>query len=252
MDGLARHALITGGGRGIGRAIAAALTAAGVAVTITGRSEAPLRETVQLKEAAGFFTADVTDARALGEGIKQAVAERGGIDILVANAGGAESAPFAKSGADTFRRMIDLNLMGTVHAAQAVIGNMSARNFGRIVVVASTAGLKGYAYVSAYCAAKHALVGLVRSLALETAKSGITVNAVCPGFTDTELMRESIARITEKTGRSEDAALKEFTRQNPLGRLIAPEEVAAAVAFLCSNAASGITGTTVTIAGGEV
>jgi 3-hydroxybutyrate dehydrogenase len=252
MDGRARHALVTGGGRGIGRAIAAALTAAGVAVTITGRSEAPLREAVTQGHAVGYFTADVTDAGALSDGIKQAAAERGAIDILVANAGGAESAPFAKTGADTFRRMIDLNLMGTVHAAQAVIGDMTARKFGRIVVVASTAGLKGYAYVSAYCAAKHALVGLVRSLALETAKSGITVNAVCPGFTDTDLMRESITRITEKTGRSTDAALEEFTRQNPLGRLIAPEEVAAAVTFLCSDAASGITGTTMTVAGGEV
>jgi len=253
MNGFtAKHALVTGGGRGIGRAIAAALTAAGVAVTVTGRSEAALRDTVQQKDAAGYFTADVTDEVALGEGIKQAVAERGAIDILVANAGGAESAPFAKSGADTFRRMIDLNLMGTVHAAQAVIGDMTARRFGRIVVIASTAGLKGYPYVSAYCAAKHALIGLVGSLALETAKSGITVNAVCPGFTDTELMRESIARITAKTGRSREAALEEFTRQNPLGRLIAPEEVAAAVTFLCSNAASGITGTALTVAGGEV
>jgi 3-hydroxybutyrate dehydrogenase len=252
MDGLGRHALVTGGGRGIGRAIAGALTAAGVAVTVTGRGEAALRATVQQKDAAGYFTADVTDAGALFNGIKQAAAERGAFDILVANAGGAESAPFAKSGVDTFRRMIDLNLMGAVHAAQAVIGDMTARKFGRIVVIASTAGLKGYPYVSAYCAAKHALIGLVRSLALETAKSGITVNAVCPGFTDTELMRESVARITEKTGRSEDVAFTEFTRQNPLGRLIAPEEVAAAVTFLCSNAASGITGTTVTVAGGEV
>jgi 3-hydroxybutyrate dehydrogenase len=142
--------------------------------------------------------------------------------------------------------------MGTVHAAQAVIGDMAARKFGRIVVIASTAGLKGYPYVSAYCAAKHALIGLVHSLALETARSGVTVNAVCPGFTDTDLMRESIARVIEKTGRSKDAALEEFTRQNPLGRLIAPEEVAAAVTFLCSDAASGITGTTMPVAGGEV
>jgi NAD(P)-dependent dehydrogenase (short-subunit alcohol dehydrogenase family) len=253
MNGFtAKHALVTGGGRGIGRAIASALTAGGVAVTVTGRSEAPLRETVQQKGAAGYFAADVTDEGALADGIKRAVAERGPIDVLVANAGGAESAPFAKTGADTFRRMIDLNLMGTVHAAQAVIGDMTARKFGRIVVVASTAGLKGYAYVSAYCAAKHALIGLVRSLALETATSGITVNAVCPGFTDTDLMRDSITRITEKTARSRDAALEEFTRQNPLGRLIAPEEVAAAVTFLCSTAASGITGTAITVAGGEV
>jgi NAD(P)-dependent dehydrogenase (short-subunit alcohol dehydrogenase family) len=207
---------------------------------------------VDAGDAAGFFTADVVDGAALRDGIDAAAAERGPIDILVANAGGAESAPFAGSDADMFRRLIDLNLMGAVNAIQAVIGGMAARRSGRIVAVASTAGLKGYAYVSAYCAAKHAVVGLVRALALEVAKSGVTVNAVCPGFTDTELIRASIARIVEKTGRSHDEALGEFTRQNPQGRLIAPAEVAAAVAFLCSGAASGVNGAALTVAGGEI
>lgn len=253
MEGFnGRHALITGGGRGIGRAIAASLTKAGAKVTVTGRGEEQLREAVISGDAVGWFTSDVTDARALFDGIQQAAVTRGPIDILIANAGGAESAPFVKCDDDMFRRMIDLNLMGTVHAVRAVIDSMSERGFGRILAVASTAGLKGYGYVSAYCAAKHAVVGLVRSLALETAKSGITVNAVCPGFTDTELMRESIARVIKKTGRSRDAAIAEFTRQNPLGRLIAPEEVAATVTFLCSTAAGGITGTTIAVAGGEV
>jgi 3-hydroxybutyrate dehydrogenase len=253
MDSLsARHAIVTGGGRGIGRAIAAALTAAGAQVTVTGRSEAPLAEAVQGGDAVGFFTADVTNAAALGDGINAAAAERGPVDILIANAGGALSATFAKSNAGQFQRMIDLNLMGTVNAMHAVIGGMAARRRGRIVAIASTAGLKGYAYVSAYCAAKHAVLGLVRALALEVAKQGVTVNAVCPSFTDTPLMRESIARVVGTTGRSQEEALAEFTRHNPQARLIAPEEVAAAVVFLCSAAASGINGATLTIAGGEL
>jgi len=250
LDG--RHALVTGGGQGIGRAIAGALTAAGATVTVTGRNEAPLRQAVTENAAAGYFLADVIDERALTNGIRAAAAQRGPIDILVANAGAAASAPFAKTDGEMFRRMLDINFMSVVHAAQAVIGEMSARRFGRIVAVASTAGLKGYAYVSAYCAAKHAVVGLVRALALETAKSGITVNAVCPGYTDTELTRASIARIMEKTGRTERAVLDELVKQNPLGRLIKPDEVAAAVTFLCSAGASAVTGTIVTVAGGEI
>jgi 3-hydroxybutyrate dehydrogenase len=246
------HAVVTGGGRGIGRAIAAALTGAGAAVTVLGRGEAALAETVAEGRASGYAIADVTDQRALEDVLKRATAERGAIDILIANAGGAESAPFAKADADQFRRMFELNVMGVVHAIRAVLGDMVARRFGRIVVVASVAGLKGYAYVSAYCAAKHAAVGLVRSLAQETAKSGVTINAVCPGYTDTDLVRDSLANIAAKTGRSQQAALADLLADEPLGRLISPEEVAAAVLFLCSREAAAVTGTTLAISGGEL
>jgi 3-hydroxybutyrate dehydrogenase len=148
--------------------------------------------------------------------------------------------------------MFELNVMGMVHATRAVLDDMVARGFGRVVAVASTAGLKGYGYVSAYCAAKHAVVGLVRSLALETAASGVTVNAVCPGYTDTALVEDSLARIVAKTGRSRDDALATMLRGSPLGRLVKPEEVAAAVLFLCSPEAAAITGTTLAVAGGEI
>jgi 3-hydroxybutyrate dehydrogenase len=247
-----RHALVTGGGRGIGRAIAAALTEAGAATTVLGRDEERLAETVSQGHATGYFVADVTNARALGHAIEMDTVIRGPIDILIANAGGAESAPFVKTDADQFRRMFELNVMGVVHCARVVLGDMVGRGFGRIVAVASTAGLKGYAYVSAYCAAKHAVVGLVRALALETATTGVTVNAVCPGYTDTDLVRAGVTRIAAKTGRPESETLAGMLKANPLERLIRPEEVAAAVTFLCSPAASAITGAALPIAGGEV
>lgn len=246
-----QHALVTGGGRGIGRAIAAALTQAGAAVTVLGRSEKPLAEVVERGEAAGFIIADVTDAHALNNGVQRAMFGRGPVDLLIANAGGAESAPFMKTQPDQFRRMFELNVMGVVHATRAVLDSMRERRMGRIVAVASIAGLKGYGYVSAYCAAKHAVVGLVRSLAIETAASGVTVNAVCPGYTDTEMVRESLEKISAKTGRPRDDALGTMLKDSPLGRLIKPEEVAAAVVYLCSPEASAVTGTTLTVAGGE-
>lgn len=247
-----RHALVTGGGRGIGRAVAAALAAAGATVTVLGRKQGALEDAVAAGDAKGLVAADVTDPAAVETAMRAAEAARGPIDILVANAGAAETAPFGKTEPSQFRRLFDLNVLGIVHCAQAVLPGMAARKSGRIVAVASTAGLKGYGYVSAYVASKHAVIGLVRSLAVETAKSGITVNAVCPTFTDTDLVRESVAAITKKTGKSEQEVIAQYVKDVPMGRLIRPQEVAAAVLYLCSPDAGAVTGTALTIAGGEI
>ena len=253
MSGLPRssHALVTGGGRGIGRAIASVLVQAGATVTVLGRDRAALDDAVSAGSAHFAVVADVANQAAVNTAIAEAVA-REPIDILIANAGAAESAPFAKSDAALFRRMMDVNLMGVVHAVQAVLPAMKDRRYGRVVAVASTAGLKVYAYVSAYSAAKHAVVGLVRSLALELATTGVTVNAVCPGFTDTDLVAGSIDNIMKKTGRSREQAVAELSKHNTQGSLVTPAEVADAVLFLCGEGAGAITGQAIAVAGGEV
>src|SRR5213083_1961408 len=211
------HALVTGGGRGIGLAISAALSKAGATVTVLGRNRTTLDEAVASGAAQFAAVADVADQAAVKSAVADAAA-RQPIDILVANAGAAESAPFGRSDPALFQRMMDVNFMGVVHATQTVLPGMIERRRGRVVAIASTAGLKGYAYVSAYSAAKHAVIGLVRSLALELASTGVTVNAVCPGFTDTDLVAGSIDNIMKKTGRSHEQAVAELSRHNPQGR----------------------------------
>jgi NAD(P)-dependent dehydrogenase (short-subunit alcohol dehydrogenase family) len=234
------EALVTGGGTGIGAACAAALTEAGARVTVMGRREAPLREMVARGHAAAALPGDVTAPPALP-----------GFALLVNAAGAAESAPFLKSDDALFERMWRVNVMGAVAITRAVLPAMIDAGFGRVVHIASTAALKGYPYVSAYVAAKHALLGLTRALAQEVATKGVTVNAVCPGFTETDIVADSVARIIAKTGRSEAEARAELARHNPQRRLVRPEEVAQAVLLLCAPAASAINGQAVAVDGGE-
>ena len=248
-----RHALITGGGTGIGAAIATALAGAGAAVSLVGRRKAPLDEVAARLPKATAIVADVTKESDTEAMVKAARAAHGPIDILIANAGAAESAPAGKIDLAHWQRMLDVNLTGAFLSARAALPDLARPDAPspRIVFVASTAGLKGYPYVAAYCAAKHGVVGLARALAVELAPRGITVNAVCPGFTETPMLEASLANITAKTGRSKAEAEAELTRLNPQGRFIKPEEVAATVLWLCTPAAQAITGQAISVSGGE-
>jgi NAD(P)-dependent dehydrogenase (short-subunit alcohol dehydrogenase family) len=247
-----RHALVTGGGRGIGAACARALACAGATVTVLGRAEAALAEMVATGGAAGFERADVTDADALAAAFARAAAARGPVEILLNNAGAAETAPFARTDRALWQRMLAVNLTAVYDATRIALPGMIARGWGRVITIASTAGLTGYPYVAAYVAAKHGVVGLTRALALECARSGVTVNAVCPGYTETDLLAASIATIMARTGRDAAAARAALARSNPQGRLVQPDEVAAAVLFLCGPGSDAMTGQAIAVAGGEV
>ncbi|TIR27394.1 MAG: SDR family oxidoreductase [Mesorhizobium sp.] len=246
-----KHALVTGGGSGVGKAIALALAEAGVNVTICGRREAELAKVAREDDHILGIAADVTDEASMGALYQQAEVARGPFDIVVANAGMAGSAPAHKTSLADWQRTLDVNLTGAFLTVKPALGGMLARKAGRIVFVASTAGLKGYAYVAPYVAAKHGVVGLMRALAAETAKSGVTVNAVCPGFVETDMLEESVRRIVEKTGRSAEEVRQSLSSVNPQGRFIQPDEVADAVLWLCSDAAGSITGQAISISGGE-
>jgi len=257
-----RHALITGAGAGIGAAIALALAQAGCRLTLCGRSQDKLQAQAealrtQVPDVAVLIAPmDVADEHAVQAAVQQAQARFGAVNILVNNAGQAHSQPFGKTDATLWQQMLNVNLTGTYHCIQAVLPGMleaaQAGTPGRIVNIASTAGLKGYAYVSAYVAAKHGVVGLTKALALELARKGVTVNAVCPGYTETDIVREAVQNIVAKTGQSESQARQALAASNPQQRLVQPHEVAQSVLWLCAAGSDAINGQAIAIDGGEL
>jgi NAD(P)-dependent dehydrogenase (short-subunit alcohol dehydrogenase family) len=250
-----RHALITGASRGIGAAIAQRLAADGARLTLLGRgleSLQALAASLPPDSQPLCLACDVSDSMQVAAAFAAAAAQHGPVQVLVNNAGQAATAPLQRTDDALWAQMLAVNLTGTFLCTRAALPAMLAARAGRIVNLASTAGQRGYAYCSAYAAAKHGVIGLTRSLALEVASTGITVNAVCPGFTDTDIVANSVRNIVHKTGRSEAEARAEFTRHNPQGRLVQPEEVAAMVAWLCSDAAAAVHGQSLSVSGGEV
>jgi len=244
-----RHALITGGGTGIGAATAEQLAAAGARVTVLGRRLQPLEELAE--RIAGAATAcDVTNRAAVTRAFEIARAAYGPIDILVVNAGVADSAPFAKTTRESWDRIIAVNLTAAFDCAQAAISDLRHSENGRLVFVASVAGLRGLPYAAHYSASKHGMIGLMRSLAAEYAKSNLTVNAVCPGYVDTPMTRQSAERVVQKTGRTEEQALAAIIAMNASGRLVSPEAVAAMILTLCLPESRDVNGAAITIDGG--
>jgi NAD(P)-dependent dehydrogenase (short-subunit alcohol dehydrogenase family) len=248
-----QHALVTGGARGIGAEITRFLLHAGANVTVLGRDPNFLEAMIKKHPKQCFAqVADITNECSVKEAFTAAKDHFGPIKILVNNAGQAGSAPFLKTDVSLMQSMLNVNLIGTMLCTQAALPDMLEESWGRIINIASTAGITGYAYVSAYCASKHAVVGLTRALALEVAKKRVTVNAICPGFTESDILRDGIANVMQKTGRSEEQTRADFAAHNPQGRIIQPSEIANTVLWLCSKESGSIHGQTIPICGGEI
>ncbi|MEQ9675289.1 MAG: SDR family NAD(P)-dependent oxidoreductase [Roseovarius indicus] len=245
------HVVITGGGSGVGAEMARVFAGEGAKVTILGRSYAPLKEVAD-ETGALPLAADVTQRANLDAALGQAREVNGPVAIAIANAGAAPSAPFRKVTAEDFSASLAVNLEGVFHLWQACHEEMAAAGWGRLIAIASTAGLKGYPYVSPYCASKHGVVGLTRALAQELGRTGITVNAICPGFIDTPLLSNSIEAITAKTGKSEDEARAQLYAGNPQKRFVETGEVAGTALWLCSKAAASVSGHALSLSGGEI
>ena len=241
-----KHIVITGGGSGVGADMAQLFAAEGAQVTILGRTEATLAA-----QKLPYQLCDVTDPEAVAAAFDAARADRGPVSIVIANAGAADSKPFAKMSAQDLQAMLAVNVTGVFNVWQAALTDMKAAGWGRMIATASTAGLKGFPYVAGYVAAKHGVVGLTRALALELARTGITVNALCPGFIETPMLDQSVRNIVEKTGKSAEEAVADLTRGNPQKRLIQTDEVSGAALWLCSDAARSVNGHTLSLSGGE-
>lgn len=247
MIGAGSHVIVTGGGTGIGADTAQAFAKAGFKVTIMGRTQTALKA-----QKLPYQLCDVTDADAVITAFDKARDVNGPVSVVIANAGAANSVPFAKMTAHDLRSMTEVNLIGVFNVWQAALTDMKAAKSGRMIAIASTAGLKGFPYVSGYCAAKHGVVGLTRALAQELATSGITVNAICPGFVETPMLENSIKNIVEKTGMTADEAAASLSNGNPQGRFIQTDEVASAALWLCSDAARSVNGHMLSLSGGEI
>jgi NAD(P)-dependent dehydrogenase (short-subunit alcohol dehydrogenase family) len=244
-----RHALITGGGTGIGAAAAEYLSAAGAKLSLLGRRLEPLQSVAESYGGAAI-TCDVTDPDRIRAAFEEARAANGPIDLLVVNAGIAESAPFHKMTREGWNRIIATNLTAAFDCAREAVGDLLKSNNGRLVFVASVASLRGVPYAAHYAASKHGLLGLMRSLAAEYAKTNLTVNAVCPGYVDTPMTDQSVARVSQITGRSEGDARSAITNMNASGRLVDPQAIANIIAMLCLPLSRDINGATITIDGG--